>query len=195
VFTQRFKRFCLNSAAADGMCFAFVASARMSSGLIETFQFGFAFAQVRSSSQSSSMIGGFVGDVGRAMNAKNVSSTSAPRGSARVVVLLAARRDRIVAGGRDLERERLPARAGRRLHDVDQVAIDLSLWNSSMTIEMRIEAVFRVRAERLELLLGVRPVHVLRVDLDLDSFRPLEVTSFFASLNTNIAWRSFVARQ
>jgi hypothetical protein len=71
VFTQRFSRFCLNVAAADGMPFAFVASARMSSGLIETFQFGFAFAQVRSSSQSSSTSA-------CAMNAKNVSSTSTP---------------------------------------------------------------------------------------------------------------------
>src|SRR4051812_3974843 len=45
-FTQRFSRFCLNVAAADGMPLALVASDRMSSGLIDTFQFGLAFAQV-----------------------------------------------------------------------------------------------------------------------------------------------------
>jgi hypothetical protein len=60
-----------------------------------------------------------------------------------VVVLIAADRDRIVAGRRDLEEQRLPARAGRRLHHVDQPAVFVA-WNSSTMTKMRVQAVGRI---------------------------------------------------
>ena len=158
--------------------------------MTESPKFGFALRQTAGSVQSSS-------SSAAAMNANQLSSRSdAFQHLDRIVVVLEADAVAVVAGGGDLEQQRLAAGAGRGLQHVDHVAraVGVQLVDDRA---VDVEAVHGagVGGQRHEAGGGGGDVQVVDQDADPALERGEEPTMRLASSNTMRAWSRVVAAE